>query len=148
MSMNREGRPTRPETAVAAGGESWTGNRALMLEVPLIFEIGEDGGRGVDFEAAPATGGTRLAGLERHRPIVDAEQRRAADQVLRLMALYREKEDLFSVGAYQQGSDPMVDTAIRMRDQIESFLIQPPEDRANFADTRRALIQLAASAAA
>ena len=46
MSMNREGRPTRPEAAVAAGGESWTGNRALMLEEPLIFEIGEEGGTG------------------------------------------------------------------------------------------------------
>jgi FliI/YscN family ATPase len=80
--------------------------------------------------------------------IVDAEQRRAADLVQRLMALYREKEDLISVGAYQQGSDPLLDTAIRMREPIESFLIQPPEDRANFAETRRALIQLAAAAAA
>jgi len=80
--------------------------------------------------------------------IVDAEQRKAADAIQRLMALYREKEDLISVGAYQQGTDPQLDTAIRMREAIESFLIQAPEDRANFADTRRALIQLAAAAAA
>jgi len=37
MSMNREGRPTRPENAEASA-ETWTGNRALMLEEALIFE--------------------------------------------------------------------------------------------------------------
>ncbi|HEX8381114.1 MAG TPA: aminomethyl-transferring glycine dehydrogenase subunit GcvPB [Allosphingosinicella sp.] len=80
MSMNREGRPTRPEAAEAAP-PTFTGNRALMLEEPLIFELGEQDGCGVDIEdMASATSPTpnpsiegkglsRLAGLERHRPI-------------------------------------------------------------------------------
>jgi glycine cleavage system P protein (glycine dehydrogenase) subunit 2 len=46
-----------------------TGNRALMLEEPLIFEIGSSEATGVDFESAPVTTGDRLAGLERSGPI-------------------------------------------------------------------------------
>ncbi|MFL6846375.1 MAG: aminotransferase class V-fold PLP-dependent enzyme, partial [Allosphingosinicella sp.] len=53
MSMNREGRPTRPEAAEGAPA-TYTGNRALMLEEPLIFELGEEGGCGVDFEDYPS----------------------------------------------------------------------------------------------
>lgn len=50
MSMNREGRPTRPEAVQGAAG-TWTGNRALMLEEPLLFEIGDGETTGVDFES-------------------------------------------------------------------------------------------------
>ena len=55
MSMNREGRPTRPEDAEGAAG-TWTGNRALMLEEPLLFEIGDTETTGVDFEDARSCG--------------------------------------------------------------------------------------------
>ena len=69
MSMNREGRPTRPEDAEAEGAaETWTGNRALMLEQPLLFEIGDTETTGVDFEA-PESPASRLGGLERSAPI-------------------------------------------------------------------------------
>ena len=67
MSMNREGRPTRPEGA-ETDRETWTGNRALMLEEPLLFEIGDTETTGVDFEAQPGSlpsQGHRLGGLER-----------------------------------------------------------------------------------
>ncbi|MDQ3078877.1 MAG: aminomethyl-transferring glycine dehydrogenase subunit GcvPB [Pseudomonadota bacterium] len=55
-------------------GATTTGNRALMLEEPLIFEIGDSESTGVDFDAdgAPAKAGApehRLAGLERSAPI-------------------------------------------------------------------------------
>jgi glycine dehydrogenase subunit 2 len=79
MSMNREGRPTRPEGAGEGPPPTYTGNRALMLEEPLIFEMDEADGCGVDFECAPAKAGAQagsllsqghgLAGLERNRPI-------------------------------------------------------------------------------
>lgn len=48
--------------------ETSTGNRALMLEEPLIFEFGEDRGTGVDIDEATVRP-DRLAGLERNRPI-------------------------------------------------------------------------------
>src|SRR5690606_14576739 len=44
--------------------------------------------------------------------IIDAEHRRAADNVLQLLAVYRENEDLISVGAYQYGSNAVIDAAI------------------------------------
>src|SRR6478735_2143953 len=46
------------------GGETVTGNRALMLEEPLIFEIGTAHTCGVDLPE-PASGPTRLGGMAR-----------------------------------------------------------------------------------
>jgi glycine dehydrogenase subunit 2 len=68
MSMNREGRPTRPEAGEGDAVETWTGNRALMLEEALLFEMGEEGGTGVDIEAAPRVE-SRIGGLARNKPI-------------------------------------------------------------------------------
>jgi glycine dehydrogenase subunit 2 len=68
MTINQSGwRPTAPEASTDAP-ETFTGNRALMLEEPLIFEIGDTQTTGVDFAEVPA-GATRLGGLERHRDI-------------------------------------------------------------------------------
>ncbi|WP_157216203.1 aminomethyl-transferring glycine dehydrogenase subunit GcvPB [Flavisphingomonas formosensis] len=69
MSVNASG--WRPEMGDASGGgavETFTGNRALMLEEPLIFEIGGTARTGVDIDV-PAGGASRLGGLERSRPI-------------------------------------------------------------------------------
>lgn len=44
---------------------TFTGNRALMLEEALIFEIGDGGTTGVDIEAVPKVA-SRLGGLERN----------------------------------------------------------------------------------
>ena len=64
MTINASGwRPTTPE-AGENNGHTFTGNRGLMLEEPLIFEIGSTETTGVDFGEAPS-GKSRLAGLER-----------------------------------------------------------------------------------
>jgi glycine dehydrogenase subunit 2 len=68
MSMNSEGRVTRPETTGIATTGTFTGNRALILEEGLIFEQGDYGRTGVDFAPAPKVA-NRLGGLERNRPI-------------------------------------------------------------------------------
>jgi glycine dehydrogenase subunit 2 len=47
---------------------TFTGNRALMLEEALIFEIGDEHTTGVDLDAAPAVQ-SRLGGLDRNRGI-------------------------------------------------------------------------------
>lgn len=68
MTINPGGwRPERPETANPAAATA-TGNRALMLEEALIFEIGDGETTGVDL-AAPEAGESRLGGLSRERPI-------------------------------------------------------------------------------
>ncbi len=64
MSMNSEGRPTAPRNAAPTDTATFTGNKALLLEEPLIFEIGRDETTGVDIDP-PVTAETRLGGLER-----------------------------------------------------------------------------------
>jgi len=63
--------------------------------------------------------------------------------VQKLSAAYREKEDLIAVGAYQDGSDPVVDQAIRMREPIGSYLRQEPQDLSAWPDTLAGLDGLA-----
>jgi len=60
----------RPSAPANEQGEAQTvtGNRALMLEEPLLFEIGTTDQTGVDFADLPQQA-TRLGGLERTRPI-------------------------------------------------------------------------------
>jgi glycine dehydrogenase subunit 2 len=69
MTINQSG--WRPETP-ACGGDiapaTYTGNRGLMLEEPLIFEIGDPGRTGLDLEPV-LKASSRLAGLERTAPI-------------------------------------------------------------------------------
>lgn len=57
-------RPSAPSNETAGGTATVTGNRALMLEEALLFEIGKRDQTGVDFEAV-STGESRLGGLER-----------------------------------------------------------------------------------
>jgi len=69
MNMMREGRPTTP---VAVENEAmpatFTGNRGLMLDEALLFELGDAQTTGVDLDPAPSVT-PRLAGLERTAPI-------------------------------------------------------------------------------
>jgi glycine dehydrogenase subunit 2 len=60
----------RPEISAndAGGAATFTGNRALMLEEALIFEIGDTHTTGVDLAEAPKVA-SRLGGLERNREI-------------------------------------------------------------------------------
>ena len=64
-TINQSGwRLTTLEAGEAGDLSTFTGNRALMLEEPLIFEIGSSETTGVDFGEAPR-GTSRLGGLER-----------------------------------------------------------------------------------
>lgn len=56
--------------------------------------------------------------------VVTPEHRRTVNAIQHLLALYREKEDLIAVGAYQTGSDPELDRAIASRPEILRFLRQ------------------------
>jgi len=76
--------------------------------------------------------------------IVDSEHRAAAAALLRLEAVYREKEDLIAVGAYQQGTAPLVDVAIQLRPRASNFLLQDPSVTGDLVGTRQRLIELAA----
>ena len=62
--MNREGRPTAPQTGESTGTRTFTGNEALQIEEALIFETGRVENTGVDVDD-PVTDETRLGGLGR-----------------------------------------------------------------------------------
>jgi glycine dehydrogenase subunit 2 len=66
--MKVQGRPTRPETAAAMGGETFTGNRGLNMEEALIFESGRFDATGVDIDQPPAFA-SKLGSQARHRAI-------------------------------------------------------------------------------
>jgi glycine dehydrogenase subunit 2 len=68
MSVNASG--WRPEmgSGESSAAKTTTGNRALMLEEALIFEIGDSETTGVDL-ADPIATPSRLGNLERNRPI-------------------------------------------------------------------------------
>ncbi len=66
MTMLKEGRPTTPQAVAQEhmAPETATGNRALMLEEKLIFEIGSTDTTGVDFAESPKVA-SRLGSLAR-----------------------------------------------------------------------------------
>jgi glycine dehydrogenase subunit 2 len=68
MSINQSGWKPEMGQVGASDTTTFTGNRALMLEEPLIFEIGCTETTVVDF-AQPTKAASKLAGLERNRPI-------------------------------------------------------------------------------
>jgi glycine dehydrogenase subunit 2 len=71
MNKNESGwRPVSPVTDLSEVAPTLTGNRALMLDEALIFEIGDTHTTGVDFPDAPATPKpSRLGSLARTTPI-------------------------------------------------------------------------------
>jgi glycine dehydrogenase subunit 2 len=68
MAMNTGGRPTGASGTVRQEKVTFTGNRGLTIEEPLIFEIGSPTKAGVDLPD-PKHGKSRLGGLERRSPI-------------------------------------------------------------------------------
>lgn len=68
MSMNRQGRPTDPGSASAGTASTFTGNRGLDHEEPLIFERGRPDKTGVDLPP-PAVAPTRLGDVARTEQI-------------------------------------------------------------------------------
>jgi len=66
-----------------------------------------------------------LASVSRVMPqITDEEHRQAAAQVRKVLANYTEAEDLINIGAYQQGSNPDIDYALRYIGKVREFLQQ------------------------
>ncbi len=86
-----------------------------------------------------------LQSLSRLMPAIASKQQRDAAQAVReLLAVYRDHEDLISIGAYRQGSNSAVDAAILMHDEIDQFLRQSVEDPCSLGQTLTELSQLGA----
>lgn len=76
--------------------------------------------------------------------IADRSQLDAAGRIKELMAVYKEAQDLISIGAYQDGADPRIDEAKKRIRAIEDFLKQRVEEPSSFETTVAALRKLAA----
>lgn len=78
--------------------------------------------------------------------IVEPEHLNAARTLRDLMATYNDAKDLIDVGAYKKGTNPKIDKAIELMDEINKFLRQGIRERMSFGDTVEYLIGLAKKA--
>jgi flagellum-specific ATP synthase len=85
---------------------------------------------------------SRLTGEIVEERVVEAGQRlRSA------LAALREKEDLVAIGAYQHGTDRMLDAALAHRAAIDAFLRQHVDERSDTVEADERLLSLADSLA-
>jgi len=67
--------------------------------------------------------------------ITTDEHRDAISQLKYLYSTYQQSKDLITVGAYQEGSDPMIDQAIDMMPRIRAFLCQNINEEVHMAES-------------
>ena len=84
-----------------------------------------------------------LQSVSRLMTAVASKEHQAAAQRLRAAyATHQGAEDLINIGAYAAGSNPRIDTAIAMIEQVNEFLIQPLGVRSTFAATAARLVEI------
>ncbi|PKQ01368.1 MAG: glycine dehydrogenase (aminomethyl-transferring), partial [Alphaproteobacteria bacterium HGW-Alphaproteobacteria-12] len=103
--MNKQGRPTSIDGAGAGGArETFTGNRALEHEEPLLFELDNPGACGVDFDE-PGEFTSHLGNFERQGRIGLA--RVSEPEVMRHFVRLSAKNYSIDAGLYPLGSCTM-----------------------------------------
>ncbi|GAB6089861.1 FliI/YscN family ATPase [Spirochaeta dissipatitropha] len=70
------------------------------------------------------------------------EVQKAAGIIRRMLAVYRDAEDLINVGAYNKGSNPDIDAAIDRLPHINAFLQQDVNEKSSIADVSWYLQQI------
>lgn len=85
-----------------------------------------------------------LDSISRLMPMVCSPQHLEKAQALRrLLAAYAASEDLIRIGAYQKGSDPVLDKALLIMPEINRFLEQGPREAISLEDTVAKLLAIA-----
>jgi flagellum-specific ATP synthase len=74
--------------------------------------------------------------------ITTPEVREAGRRLRAALAAMRDKEDLISIGAYQPGTDALLDAAIALRPRINAFLRQHVEEHTGVDDADAQLLAL------
>ncbi|SDW27685.1 flagellar protein export ATPase FliI [Paenibacillus sp. CF384] len=74
------------------------------------------------------------------KEIVPEEQQEAANELKRLLAIYKDSEDLINIGAYQRGSNEKIDQAIDSIDNIWSFTRQKTNEKVDYQESKKRLI--------
>ena len=105
---------------------------------------------------------SRELAMQNHYPAVDVlasvsrltrdlctpEQLQLAGQAREALSLYRQNQDLITLGAYQAGANPVLDHAIQVRDPLRAFLRQGVAEGFSAAASWPLLAQAAAAGAA
>lgn len=137
-----------------AGGGSITGLYTILVEGDDMTEPVADAARGIldghvimsrklaqrgHYPAIDVLDSvSRVAGQ-----IMDQSHAAARQHVLRLMAKYREIEELVQIGAYASGSDPEADTAIDLNEPLNELLRQRSDEPGRFDKSLEMMVKLA-----
>jgi flagellum-specific ATP synthase len=85
-----------------------------------------------------------LDSISRLMPLVcSAQHLEKALALRRLLAAYTASEDLIRIGAYQKGSDPLLDRALAILPELNRFLEQGANEAITLEDTINRLLSLA-----
>jgi flagellum-specific ATP synthase len=85
-----------------------------------------------------------LDSISRLMPMVcSARHMEKAQALRRLLAAYTASEDLIRIGAYQKGSDPVLDKALLTLPELKRFLEQGPNEVVSLEDTVNRLLAIA-----
>ena len=83
------------------------------------------------------------ASISRAMPnIVDANHLLNMQKFKQLLAVYRDNRDLVNIGAYQAGSDPVLDRAIERLPQLRNFIRQGLQQAVSYAESCRLLTEV------
>jgi flagellum-specific ATP synthase len=74
--------------------------------------------------------------------LLDPQDLKMANRFRRLWSLYQQNQDLIQVGAYETGSNPELDQAIRLREAMENFLRQDMHISQDAQTTRQGIQSL------
>ncbi|MBD8048980.1 FliI/YscN family ATPase [Limnohabitans sp. JUR4] len=74
--------------------------------------------------------------------LLDPQDLKMANRFRRLWSLYQQNQDLIQVGAYETGSNPELDQAIRLREAMENFLRQDMHISQDAQTTRQGIHSL------
>lgn len=82
-----------------------------------------------------------LASISRvMKDIAPEDQIEAADNLKRLMSVYKDSEDLINIGAYQRGSNPEIDESIEAIGRIWNFTKQKVHEKVTLEESKEYLI--------
>lgn len=139
------------------GGGSITGLYTILVEGDDTTEPVSDAARGILDGHIMLS---RVLAQKAHYPAIDVldsvsrvaedvcdpAHRAARREVMRLLANYREVEDLVQIGAYAKGSSAEADRAIAFQARIVNLLRQESGDREPFEQARARMVSLALEA--
>ncbi len=78
--------------------------------------------------------------------VSDVQHTAARTMILKLLAAYRDVQDLLQIGAYASGSNPTADVAIHLKSALDDLLQQSPRETESFKESKSRMLALAVEA--